>query len=212
VRRERDAASGARQRLDAAIAAAPGAADDPEEEAVSAIEALANRSLAALPPVLRRPLEPRTTAAAGGRREPRAPSARHQPRRLRTNEGWDVLIGRTNEGNDFLTHQLARPEDYWFHVHGAPGSHVVLRRGKGKNEPSRRTLEEVASWAAYYSQARTAGKVPVIYTRKKYVRKPRKAPAGLAVCEREKSLMVRPAEPPRSALADADVASGTTED
>ena len=128
--------------------------------------------------------------------------ARLQPRRLKTREGWDVRIGRSNEGNDYLTHQLARPEDYWFHVHGAAGSHVVLRRGKGKDEPSKKTLEEVSAWAAFYSQARTAGKVPVIVTRKKYVRKPRKGPPGLALCTNEKTLMVRPAEPPREALAD----------
>src|SRR5262245_19102102 len=90
---------------------------------------------------------------------------------------------------------LARGEDYWFHVHGAAGSHVVLRRGKGKNEPSKATIEEVASWAAFYSQARTAGRVPVIVTRKKYVRKPREAPPGLALCTNEKTVMVRPKEP-----------------
>jgi predicted ribosome quality control (RQC) complex YloA/Tae2 family protein len=129
--------------------------------------------------------------------------ARLQPRRLKTMEGWDVLIGRSNEGNDYLTHQLARPEDYWFHVHGAAGSHVVLRRGKSKDEPSKKTLEEVSAWAAFYSQARTAGKVPVIVTRKKYVRKPRKGPPGLALCTNEKTLIVRPAEPPRESLADA---------
>ena len=134
--------------------------------------------------------------------------ARLQPRRLKTAEGWDVLIGRSNEGNDYVTHQLARSEDYWMHVHGAAGSHVVIRRGKGANEPSKRTLEEVASWAAFYSQARTAGKVPVIVTRKKYVRKPRKGPPGLALCTNEKTLMVRPAEPPRTALADLAEAEG----
>lgn len=136
--------------------------------------------------------------AAVARGEDRAPSARLQPRRLKTREGWDVLIGRNNEGNDYLTHHLARPEDYWFHVHGAAGSHVVLRRGKGANEPSKATVEEVASWAAFYSQARTAGKVPVIVTRKKYVRKPRKGPPGLALCTNEKTVMVRPGEPERS--------------
>jgi predicted ribosome quality control (RQC) complex YloA/Tae2 family protein len=146
----------------------------------------ARRGAGAAPP-------PRPAQVAAG--EARAPSARLQPRRLKSREGWDVLIGRSNEGNDYLTHHLARPEDYWFHVHGASGSHVVLRRGKGKNEPSKQTLEEVAAWAAHYSQARTAGRVPVIVTRKKYVRKPRKAPPGLAVCEREKTLMVRPKEP-----------------
>jgi predicted ribosome quality control (RQC) complex YloA/Tae2 family protein len=138
---------------------------------------------------------PRPAAVASG--EERAPSARLQPRRLKSSEGWDVLIGRTREGNDYLTHHLARSEDYWFHVRGTSGSHVVLRRGKGKNEPSKRTLEEVASWAAFYSQARTAGKVPVTVTRKKYVRKPRKGKPGLALVEREKTMIVRPKEPER---------------
>ena len=133
--------------------------------------------------------------AAVARGEDRAPSARLQPRRLQTRDGWDVLIGRNNEGNDYLTHHLARPEDYWFHVHGAAGSHVVLRRGKAKSEPSKATVEEVASWAAFYSQARTAGRAPVIVTRKKYVRKPKKGPPGLALCTHEKTVMVKPREP-----------------
>ncbi len=143
---------------------------------------------------------PNPQAVARG--EQRAPSARLQPRRLKTAEGWAVLIGRNNEGNDYVTHVLARPEDYWFHVHGCPGSHVVLRRGKGKNEPSKATIEEVASWAAFYSQARTAGRVPVIVTLKKYVRKPRKGPPGLALCTNEKTVMVRPQEPAKEAEAD----------
>jgi predicted ribosome quality control (RQC) complex YloA/Tae2 family protein len=147
---------------------------------------------------------PQPTAAGGGdaqaRRRMRAPASRLMPRRLRSREGWEVLIGRNNEGNDYLTHRLARPEDYWFHVQGASGSHVVLRRGKGKNEPSKQTLAEVASWVAFYSKARSAGRVPVIVTRKKYVRKVRKAPPGLVRCERETLLMAAPAAPPKDAL------------
>ena len=65
------------------------------------------------------------------------------------------------------------------------------------------TLEEVASWAAFHSKARTAGKVPVIYTQKKYVRKPRGAKPGTVYVEREKMLMVRPVEPPREQMSDA---------
>lgn len=146
-------------------------------------------------PTRKLPQNPRAAADAIARGEAQAPSARLQPRRLKSAEGWDVLIGRNNEGNDYLTHTLARAEDYWFHVHGSAGSHVVLRRGKGKNEPSKQTISEVASWAAFYSQARTAGTVPVIWTLKKYVRKPRRSPPGLAVCEREKTVMVKPKEP-----------------
>jgi len=183
----------------AQVLAAPADPDAPADEALAkALETALNQ----LPPALRAEVEPapragapRVTAAAIARGEARAPSSKLQPRRFRSAEGWDVLIGRNNEGNDYLTLHLARPEDYWFHVHGCPGSHVVLRRGKGKNEPSRQTIEEVASWAAFFSQARTAGKVPVIVTQKKYVRKPRKAPPGTVVCERERTVMVRPVEP-----------------
>jgi predicted ribosome quality control (RQC) complex YloA/Tae2 family protein len=138
---------------------------------------------------------PRAVAAAVARGESRAPSQRLAPRRIKTEEGWDVLVGKNNEGNVYLTHMIARPEDYWFHVHGAAGSHVVLRRGKSKDEPSKATIAEVASWAAFFSQAKSAGTVPVIYTQKKYVRRPRKAPPGLAMCEREKTVMVKPREP-----------------
>src|SRR5262245_54244465 len=163
-----------------------------------------------LPLTLRVSRAPSPSANASGasprpspRRGPPPVAARLQPRRLVTREGWHVIIGRSNEGNDYVSHQLARPEDYWLHVHGAAGSHVVIRRGKGKNEPSKQTIEEVASWAAFYSQARTAGKVPVIVTRKKYVRKPCKGPPGLALCTNEKTVIVRPAEPARESLADA---------
>ena len=144
---------------------------------------------------------------SGAKRKPDLP-AKLQPRRLKTVEGWDVLIGRNNEGNDHLTLHVARSEDYWFHVHGTPGSHVVLRRGKGKDEPSKQTLLEVAAWTAFYSKSTHAGTVPVIYTLKKYVRKPRKAPPGTVVCEREKMLMVKPKEPPREALADEHIGGG----
>ncbi len=202
------------ERFDEHAASADGASQALQETDAT-LDGDLELALAKLPPTVRTAVEPlaatkarparrppsaKALAAAVARGEARAPEARLQPRRFKTSEGWDVLIGRTNEGNDYLTHHLARPEDYWFHVHGAAGSHVVLRRGKGKNEPSKRTVEEVAAWAAFYSQARTAGKVPVIVTRKKYVRKPRKAPPGLAVCEREKTVMVRPKEPPKTQI------------
>lgn len=131
--------------------------------------------------------------------------AKLQPRRYKTSDGnWEIWIGKTNEGNDYLTHRLARPEDYWFHVQGSPGSHVVLRRGKSKDEPSKDTLREVASWAAFFSRQKTSGTVPVMWTRKKYVRKPRGSKPGLAeVMRDEKTIFVRPAEPPAtSAVAD----------
>ncbi len=185
------------------------------ERALAALPAGTRKSLKAPEPLPRRRLGlPAADAApAAGAKPPTTPAARRGrpdlpakfvPWRFRSKEGWDVLIGRSSEANDHLTLHIARPEDYWFHAHGCSGSHVVLRRGRGANEPSRATLEEVASWAAFHSKARTAGKVPVIYTQKKYVRKPRGAKAGTVHVEREKMLMVRPVEPPRAQMPESE--------
>jgi len=168
---------------------------------IHAPEPLPRRKLG-LPAEEAKPQGPKPpTTLAPKRRDDDLP-AKFSPWRFRSTEGWDVLIGRSSEANDHLTLHIARPEDYWFHAHGCSGSHVVLRRGKGANEPSKSTLLEVASWAAFHSKARTAGKVPVIYTQKKYVRKPRGTKPGTVYVEREKMLMVRPAEPPRSQMSD----------
>ena len=114
------------------------------------------------------------------------------PRRYRTSRGWSVWAGRNNKENDILTHRMAAQNEVWFHAHGYPGSHVVLRREGRKEEPGRETLEEAAKVAAYWSKGKTARKVAVVYTLVKYVSKQRGAPPGQAVMRREKTLMVEP--------------------
>ncbi len=113
------------------------------------------------------------------------------PRRYVTSEGWTVFVGRNDWENDLLTRR-AHPEDFWFHAQGCPGSHVVLKREGRKAEPGKHTLEETAGVAAYWSKARTSKTVPVNYTLKKYVRKPRRAKPGSVLIQREKTLFVEP--------------------
>ena len=112
--------------------------------------------------------------------------------------GFQVWVGKNSENNDLLTTKYARPNDLWFHARGSSGSHVVLRFGTGKGEPSRRALEETASIAAFYSKMKTARNVPVAMTEKKYVRKPRGAPAGTVTIEREKLFFVNPELPDKA--------------
>ena len=45
--------------------------------------------------------------------------------------GWEVLVGRSDADNDSLSLKVAAPDDYWFHVRGMPGSHVILRQARG---------------------------------------------------------------------------------
>ena len=121
-----------------------------------------------------------------------------RPRRYKTEEGWTVLVGRNNKENDSLTKGSAG-DDIFLHAQGCPGSHVILKREGRADMPSRDTLREAASLAAYWSKARNAAKVPVVYTEVRHVQKPRGAPPGLVTLKNEKSLMARPAEKPRVA-------------
>ncbi len=105
--------------------------------------------------------------------------------------GWKVLAGRTERDNDTLSLRLARPDDWWFHVHGMPGSHVILR-GPGGAEPDRDTLKKAAAIAAYHSKAREAGVVSVSCTRAAHVSKPRGAKPGSVRIRRDFMLRVRP--------------------
>jgi predicted ribosome quality control (RQC) complex YloA/Tae2 family protein len=106
--------------------------------------------------------------------------------------GWQVFVGRTDVDNDALTFRVARPDAWWFHVRGMPGSHVILQGPPGA-DPDRETLQRAAAIAAYHSKARTAGVVAVSGTRVRDVRKPRGAKAGTVQIRHEKVFKVRPA-------------------
>ena len=104
---------------------------------------------------------------------------------------WTLLVGASDADNDYLSTRVAAPEDWWFHVRGVPGSHVVLR-ARPDEEPSRETLRQAAAVAAHHSKARGAGTVPVHCTRARYVTKPRGAEVGTVEVTRGRYLRVRP--------------------
>lgn len=115
-------------------------------------------------------------------------------RRLRTSGGLEVRVGRSARDNETLTFHHSAPDDVWLHARQVPGSHVILRWGHREGNPPRRDLLEAAVAAAVNSKARHSGTVGVDWTRRKYVRSPRKSPPGVVVPERVKTLFVRPDE------------------
>jgi predicted ribosome quality control (RQC) complex YloA/Tae2 family protein len=112
-------------------------------------------------------------------------------------DGWTVLAGKTDADNDLLSLKDAAANDWWFHVKGQPGSHVLLQAHES-GEPDRETLKAAAAIAAYHSKARNGGVVPVVYTQAKYVSKPKGAPPGTVSLKKEKILKVRPGLPDSS--------------
>lgn len=122
-----------------------------------------------------------------------APRLPYRPHTL--SSGVTIFIGKDGADNDRTTFEFARPYELWFHTQQCPGSHVVLKFPNKNFEPSKQEIAETAAIAAWHSKARNDSLVPVIYTERRYVRKPRKAKPGLVTVEREKSLMVQPTKP-----------------
>lgn len=106
--------------------------------------------------------------------------------------GWTVLAGRSDRDNDYLSFRVAKPNDWWFHVRGMPGSHVILQVPSGE-DPDRATLERAAAIAAYHSKARSGGVVPVTGTRARHVTKPSGVKTGTVHVRKETVFKVRPA-------------------
>lgn len=111
--------------------------------------------------------------------------------RTYTPNGLPVWIGRNNRQNDQLISQVATDYDLWFHTQEIPGSHVLLRLEAGQ-APSDEDLQYTADLAAFFSRAREADQVPVIYTRPKYVYKPKGARPGMVLYKQEKVLWGQP--------------------
>ncbi|MDQ6886772.1 MAG: NFACT RNA binding domain-containing protein [Gemmatimonadota bacterium] len=145
----------------------------------------------------------RPRPASRGSRRQNAPTSLPY-RSYRSSGGLDIWVGRGAASNDELTFQTAAPDDVWLHARDASGAHVVLR-WQHEDPPPARDLMQAAQLAAWYSRSRGSAVVPVDWTRRKYVRKPRGAAAGLVLLSRSKTLNVRPsAEVERSLRVDRD--------
>jgi predicted ribosome quality control (RQC) complex YloA/Tae2 family protein len=112
-----------------------------------------------------------------------------------------LYVGKSAANNDELTMKFAKQQDWWLHVRGASGSHAVLRGVAGPKIP-KQVLEAAAGITAYYSHARNASYVPVVYTQRKYVRKPKGANVGAVVIDKEQTVMVKPSLPAGTSASD----------
>jgi predicted ribosome quality control (RQC) complex YloA/Tae2 family protein len=64
-----------------------------------------------------------------------------------------------------------------------------------KGEPGKKARTQAAGIAAWFSKLKGSKLVPVAMTQRKYVRKPKGAPPGTVVIEREEVIITAPALP-----------------
>lgn len=101
-------------------------------------------------------------------------------------EGFDVYVGKNNRQNDYIVSKLSKDEDLWFHTRDCAGSHVLLKC----ENPSDKLIFECAKLAKKYSKGSLSSKVSVIYTKRKYLKKPPKANLGYVIYKCEQEILV----------------------
>lgn len=131
---------------------------------------------------------------AGGKRDDKRSDGKGKAFRSLMVEGWEVVIGKGDADNDTLTFKVAAGVDFWLHVAGVPGSHVIIRNPDRISEPPREVLERAAQLAAFFSKARDGGKVEVHWCRVADVSKPRGFAPGKVMLKSYKSIRVYPKE------------------
>ena len=129
-------------------------------------------------------------------------------RRYLTSDGYEILSGRNNIQNDELTFKVAAKDDWWFHIKGLPGTHVILKSRKGEQFPSDNAVLEAASLAVFFSRSimveehsegkgSRAGEVKaeVDYCPVSHVKKIPGAKPGMVIYESYYSVLVPAKEP-----------------
>lgn len=107
---------------------------------------------------------------------------------VKTEDGFDIYIGKNNRQNDYLTHKKAKKNDLWFHVKDAPGSHVILKNDN--RDFTNNSLLTAAKLAAKYSSLSKSQNIAVDYTFKMYVKRhPAKKP-GLVTYTNYKTINI----------------------
>lgn len=131
-------------------------------------------------------LEPAVLPARRGS-APRTP----RPLRIVRSAGCTLLVGKNNRQNDHVTFKEAHAGDWWVHTRDHPGAHVIIRSDEPIGEA---ILHEAALLAAWFSPARHSAQVPVVYARKKHVKKIPGGRPGMVIYEQAKTLFVTPEE------------------
>ena len=129
-------------------------------------------------------------------------------RKYMTSDGYEILSGRNNMQNDELTFKVADKNDWWFHIKGLPGTHVILKSHKGEEFPSDNAVLEAASLAVFFSKSimveehsegkgSRAGEVKaeVDYCPVSHVKKIPGAKPGMVIYESYYSVLVPAKEP-----------------
>ena len=120
----------------------------------------------------------------------RMKSAKSQPMRFESTDGYPIYVGRNNHQNEELTFRLARKDDLWLHAQKVHGSHVIIACA-GKQPPDN-TITQAAQLAAHYAETAGGQNVAVDVTPVKQVKKTPAGKPGMVIYHTYKTIIVNP--------------------
>ena len=112
------------------------------------------------------------------------------PLHIQSREGFTLLVGKNSRQNEDVTFHQASAHDLWLHARGVAGAHVIIKAAGRQVPPS--AIEQAASLAAYYSEARGTTRAPVDYTLQRYVRHMKNGGPGMVIYDHERTISIEP--------------------
>lgn len=101
-----------------------------------------------------------------------------------------VYVGKNNKQNDYLYSKVSSPNDMWFHTLNTPGSHIIVKAKNSTQQLKDKTILKIAKLAKEYSSAKNSTKVSVVYTMRKYIKRPNNTKSGFVVYKNETEIVV----------------------
>lgn len=113
-------------------------------------------------------------------------STKQSKRNLHKKEynGAIIFIGRNSTENEKITFEIAKPNDYWFHIKDVPGSHILVK--------SDNITDDIIQYAAKLAVENSKNKISgtVDYCMKKFIKKIPGAKKGQVIYKNYKSISV----------------------
>ncbi len=103
--------------------------------------------------------------------------------------GFRIFIGKNNKQNDYIFSKISAPDDIWFHALNSPGSHVLVKI-TDKKELDDNTLLKTAQIAKKFSKQANSLKASIIYTKRRYLKRPPNTHAGYVTYKNEQEIVV----------------------
>lgn len=85
--------------------------------------------------------------------------------------GFKIYAGKNKKQNDYILSKISSSEDMWFHPLNAAGAHVVVKLNNPKEVLPDDVILKAAQITKEYSSQKNNSKTPIIYTKRKYVKK-----------------------------------------